>query len=390
MGINSDVTSKKRNLHVFFIFAIFVLTSTSGYAKTSTERPPNIIIILTDDLGYADVEGFGNNQVSTPFLSQMSKEGLKLTSFYATPNCSPSRAALLTGCYPQRVGIPWVVGPEGPAWTEGRSNVGLHPKEETLAELLKEVGYATAAVGKWHLGHHLPHLPAQHGFDTFFGLPYSNDMWPVNNPVYAPLTLLHNNQPVDTISTLKDQARLTKRYTRYAQDFIEQHSHENPFFLYLAHSMPHVPIASTSGLSADLFSKVISDVDQSVGSIIKTVDSLGQAENTLIIFTSDNGPWLVYGNHTGSAAPLREGKHTSFEGGVRVPFIARWPGHLPAGGEVTQPVGLIDILPTLADISGFSYPSQTIDGVSFWPLLSGLSLNHEREVHYFYHTHTLE
>ena len=380
---------------LYFLSFTLLLTAsdTPSREKAFQEPPPNIIIVFADDLGYADVAGFGVDHTSTPYLQQLATEGVKLTNFYAMPSCSPSRAALLTGCYPQRVGIPWVVGPEGRPWTEGKSNVGLNPKEETVAELLKEAGYQTACIGKWHLGHHAPHLPTHHGFDVFFGLPYSNDMWPGSHPVYQPLTLIEGEQVVDTVATLADQAQLTGRYTRRATEFITAHQ-DNPFFLYLAHSMPHVPINTTletSDTSATaLYDAVIREIDASVGSIMRTLDSLKLADNTLLIFTSDNGPWLVYGNHAGSAAPLREGKQTTFEGGVRVPFVARWPDKIPADQQITAVAGLIDLLPTLVGVSGAPSPSLPIDGQSIWPLLTGKSSESPREAHYFFRENELQ
>ncbi|MGF1636268.1 MAG: sulfatase, partial [Cyclobacteriaceae bacterium] len=304
-----------------------------------------------------------------------------------------SRAALLTGCYPQRVGIPWVLGPEGPDWTKGRSNVGLNPDEQTIAELLKTKDYATAAIGKWHLGHHEPHLPTKHGFDEFFGIPYSNDMWPEDNPAYKPLTLLQNDIVVDTIKTLEDQAELTGLFTQKAIEFMTKNQHQ-PFFLYLAQPMPHVPInASNDFLGSSgkgLYADVILEIDAGIGKILETVDILELQENTLVIFTTDNGPWLVYGDHAGSAAPFREGKLTTFEGGVRVPFIAKWPGKIEAGSQSAEVTGLIDLLPTLVEVAEVSLPALEIDGRSIWSLLSDKSKKTPRDVHYFFFDENLE
>lgn len=382
------------------IFSFIILNSctsrsnNTGDANTeeNSQTSPNIVLIFADDMGYGDVGSFGAEYIHTPHLDQMAQEGIRLTDFYATPNCSPSRAALLTGSYPQRVGIPWVVGPAGPSWTAGKSDVGLNPEEETIAELLKEKGYATACIGKWHLGHYKQHLPVHHGFDEFYGLPYSNDMWPATDPVYAPLTLLEGENPVDTIATLEDQAKLTGLYTERAVEFISSNKN-NPFFLYFAHSMPHVPINASEQFQGNsekgLYGDVIQEIDWSVGKVLQTLDSLGLEENTLVVFTTDNGPWLVYGNHAGSAEPFREGKHTTFEGGVRVPFIARWPGKIAANTESDAIAGLIDLLPTISEIAGVSRPDLPIDGQSLWPLLSGGDSS-AREVHYFFHTHELQ
>ncbi|MEM9260217.1 MAG: sulfatase-like hydrolase/transferase, partial [Bacteroidota bacterium] len=268
-------------------------------------------------------------------------------------------AALLTGCYPPRVGIPDVIGPPGPAWTADKQ-YGLHPEETTLPEVLKTVGYATAIVGKWHLGHFPETMPLQHGFDQFFGLPYSNDMLPEQN--YGNLSLLRNT---DTLEINPDQSQLVKRYTAEALDFIRAKK-DTSFFLYLAHSMPHVPIFASeefAGRSGQgLFADVIEEIDASVGTIVKELQTLGIDENTLIIFTSDNGPWLTYGNHAGSAGPFREGKGTTWEGGMRVPMIVRWPAGIPGGNISHEPASLADILPTLVAITGAELPERKIDG----------------------------
>ena len=324
----------------------------------------------------------------------MAKEGIKLTSFYAMPSCSPSRAALMTGCYPQRVGIPFVVGPEGPDWTKDKFNIGLNPQEETVAEMLKKKGYATACVGKWHLGHLPEHLPTHHGFDEYFGLPYSNDMWPANGKEWPDLPLVEGEK---VIETNPDQSQLTQRYTRRALRFIEQHQ-EEPFFLYLAHSMPHVPLFASvpfQGQSAiGLYGDVIQELDASTGAILDKLRELGLDENTLVIFTSDNGPWLDYGNHAGSAKPWREGKLTSFEGGVRVPFVARWPIQIASGTTSDALSGLIDILPTLVEIAEATAPSSSIDGQSLRQVLSGsrdaTASEGEPRVYYYFNGVELE
>lgn len=331
------------------------------------DGPPNIIIIFTDDQGYADLSCYGSTRVRSPHLDQMAAEGLKMTSFYAMPSCSPSRAALLTGCYPPRVGIPDVVGPPGPAWTANRQ-YGLHTDETTLPEVLKTVGYATAIVGKWHLGHFPETMPLRHGFDQFFGLPYSNDMLP--EKTYGDLSLLRNT---DTLEINPDQSQLVKRYTEEALDFIRA-KQDTSFFLYLAHSMPHVPLfasAEFAGRSGQgLFADVIEEIDASVGTILEELQTLEIDDNTLVIFTSDNGPWLSYGNHGGSAGVFREGKGTTWEGGMRVPMIARWPAGIPAGGISHEPASLADILPTLAALSGAKRPDRKIDGRDLSGLLT--------------------
>lgn len=370
-----------------FIILIFFLTGNAVLAQKT--KQPNIIIIFADDLGYGDVEGFGASY-QTPNILALQKEGMKFTSFYSQPQCSPSRAALMTGCYPQRVGIPWVVGPEGPAWTKDKSFIGLNPDEKTLPEMLKDVNYATGIIGKWHLGHHAQHLPTQHGFDMFFGLPYSNDMLPSNTPDFPDLPLMEGEK---IIEKNPDQTQLTKRYTERAISFISQ-NRTKPFFLYLAHSMPHVPIYASEKFKdksrKGLYVDVIQEMDWSTGEIMRTLKKLRMDENTIVIFTSDNGPWLLYGNHAGSSAGLREGKATTFEGGVRVPFIARWPGHIPKNSACDGIASLIDLLPTLAEITQAKLSSNIIDGKSILPLLLGKSTKGPREVHYYFQINELQ
>ena len=350
-----------RNL--FFLLLLFCFGCGDSI---STEKgglrdnlPPNVIIILTDDLGYGDLSAYGSPQARTPHLDQMAAEGLKLTSFYAMPSCSPSRAALLTGCYPPRVGIPNVVGPPGPSWTAG-VQYGLHPDETTLPEILKAKGYATGMVGKWHLGHFPETMPQKHGFDQFFGLPYSNDMLPKRG--YPDLVLLEGT---DTLEANPDQHFLTQRYTAKAVDFIREQK-EKPFFLYVAHSMPHVPIFASpdfAGRSGQgTYADVVEEVDASVGTILAELKAQGIDDHTLVVFTSDNGPWLTYGNHAGSAGPFREGKGTTWEGGVRVPSIWRWPAGIVAGEVNHLPATLADILPTIAELTGAQLPERKIDG----------------------------
>ncbi|MCH2277244.1 MAG: sulfatase [Acidobacteriota bacterium] len=341
-------------------------------SATSPARPPNIIVIFTDDQGYADLGIYGAEGFETPTIDRMAAEGIRFTSFYvASPACSPSRAALLTGSYPQRVSIPRVLYPQ--------LEVGLHPAEITIAELLKPLGYATAIFGKWHLGHHPGHLPQAQGFDEYFGLPYSNDMTPdaTKNPNpparrHPPLPLIEG---LETIEIEPDQAQLTRRYTERAVDFIERNV-DRPFFLYLPHSMPHLPLFVSdqfAGVTENgLYGDVIMEIDWSVGQILTTLDRFGLDEQTLVVFTSDNGPWLVKGSHSGSAGPLREGKGTTFEGGQRVPAIMRWPGRIPPGLVSDEMVTAMDLFPTIAGITGAAVPSdRIIDGKDIWALMSG-------------------
>ena len=353
---------------------------------------PNIVLVFADDMGYGDLGCFGNETYTTPHLDQLAQDGVRFTSFYTAPVCTPARASLLTGCYADRVGLPRVIGPPGPSWTRSLHLLGLNPQEETIADLLKSKNYVTGSIGKWHLGHNPMHLPTNHGFDEYFGIPYSNDMWPMNKNEWPPLPLMEGAEVIDTIEN--DQSNLTRLYTERALDFITRNA-QGPFFLYLAHSMPHVPLFVSSqgkGLSqAGLYGDVIREIDWSLGQIVKRLEELAIAGNTLVIFTSDNGPWLVYGEHAGSAGGLRAGKHTVFEGGVRVPFIAKWPGKIPPGSTCNQLAGVIDVLPTLSEICGVPMPSRFIDGKS----IKGMLLQEEqqqpsREVQFFWHNGQLK
>ena len=357
----------------------------------ATRRPPNVVLIFADDQGYGDIGVYGARGFTTPHLDRLAAEGMRFTDFYASQAvCSASRASLLTGCYAERVGIQGALGPS--------AEIGLNQDETTIAEMLKARGYATGMVGKWHLGDWEPYLPLQHGFDEYFGLPYSNDMWPVdydghpvsegNKSQYPPLPLIDGNERIDTLDTLEDQATLTTRYAERAVDFIDRHA-DRPFFLYLANTMPHVPLgvsAKFRGQSAQgMYGDVIEEIDWSVGQVLEALDRHGIAGNTLVIYTSDNGPWLNYGNHAGSAGPLREGKGTAFEGGPRVPAIMRWPGHIAPGSVCTRMASTIDILPTLAVVTQAALPELEIDGVNILPLLEGEPGASPRNVFYFYY-----
>jgi len=328
---------------------------------------PNVVIILTDDQGYADVGCYGAKDIDTPHLDRMAEEGVRFTDFYvAQPVCGASRAGLLTGCYPNRIGL---LGAPSPQATHG-----IHADEMTMAELLKQKAYHTAIFGKWHLGHHMPFLPTRNGFDEYLGLPYSNDMWPGHpggRHLFPPLPLIENEK---TIENNPDQSQLTTRYTERAVRFIERNK-ARPFFLYLAHSMPHVPLFVSNKFKGQskrgLYGDVIMEIDWSVGEILQALERNGLSEKTLVIFTSDNGPWLSYGDHGGSAGPLREGKGTVWEGGVRVPCIMRWLGILPAQSVVRQPCMTLDLFPSIAEITGARLPGHPIDGRSIWPLMNG-------------------
>jgi arylsulfatase A-like enzyme len=345
----------------------------------AAERPPNFVIIFADDLGYADLKCFGSPFPDTPNLDRMAAEGRKFTSFYvAQAVCSASRTALLTGCYPNRVGI---TGALGPAATHG-----IHAGEMTIAEVLKPKGYATAIYGKWHLGHHPEFLPTRHGFDDYIGLPYSNDMWPKHPTAKFPdLPMIRGEK---TVELNPDQTKLTTFYTVRAVKFIEGNQ-DRPFFLYLPHAMPHVPLfvskAHAGQSKRGLYGDVVREIDWSVGQILQTLKRLNLDENTLVIFTSDNGPWLSYGPHGGSAQPLREGKGTAWEGGVRVPCVMRWPGNIPAGTECRELAATIDLLPTLAKLAGADLPPRKIDGLDIGPLLlSSAPVKTPHEAYWYY------
>nr|WP_287936718.1 sulfatase [Algoriphagus sp.] len=337
---------------------------------TTAQERPNIILIFADDLAYGDLGVYGATGWTTPHLDQLAADGAKFDQFYVPHAvCSASRAALLTGSYANRIGIHGAL--------DHTATHGLNPKETTIAEMLQGNGYATGMVGKWHLGHLEEFLPTKQGFDRFFGLPYSNDMWP-NHPesknYYPPLPLIEGEK---TLAYLEDQSELTTWYTQKSLEFIEQNK-DRPFFLYLAHSMPHVPLFVSDkfrGKSEQgLYGDVMMEIDWSVGQIRKKLNDLGLSENTLIIFTSDNGPWLSYGGHSGLQGGLREGKGTSWDGGIRVPAIFTWPGKIPSGIIPNQPAMTIDILPTLAEITSSPLPELPIDGRSIWPLIQGKAI----------------
>lgn len=379
------------------LFVLIVAMLSFSCQQKDSNRSPNIVLIFIDDLGYADIGCFGAKDYATPNIDQLAENGIRFTNFYASQAvCSASRASLLTGCYSERVGIEGALN--------HKANVGINPNEELIPEMLKKINYTTGMFGKWHLGHHPEFLPLQNGFDEFLGLPYSNDMWPVgydglpisdstkNKVRYPPLSLIMGNEVVDTIRTLDDQGELTKLYTEHAIDFIQRHLHE-PFFLYLPHSMVHVPLGVSpefKGKSGKgLFADVMMELDWSVGRIMQTLEENDLLENTLVIFTSDNGPWLNYGNHAGSTGPLRGGKGNMWEGGPRVPTIISWPGHIPAGLETDELGSTLDILPTLAGITRAELPENKIDGINLLPLLTGETDISPRNEFYFYYSGSL-
>ena len=359
-----------------------LLLALAAVSSMSMAAPPNVVIIFTDDMGYGDLGCYGSPTNRTPHLDTLAKEGLRSERFYvAQPVCSASRAALLTGCYPNRLGIHGALGPN--------SKTGLDPSETTLAELMKQQGYATAMVGKWHVGDHPSMLPTRQGFDHYFGLLYSNDMWPYHprTKKFPPLPLFEDDRVKIAEVKAEDQKQLTTWYTERAVAFIRANQ-DKPFFLYLAHSMPHVPLYTQGNeeSAAGLYADVMAEIDASVGEISKGLEEAGDTRNTLVIFTSDNGPWLSYGTHSGTAGPLREGKGAVWEGGVRVPFIARWPGKIPAGVVSREPMMTIDLLPTLAGVIGAKLPSRPIDGLDVLPILTARpGAKNPHAAYYFYY-----
>jgi arylsulfatase A-like enzyme len=355
----------------------------AGFHPARQERRrPNFVILYADDMGYADVGTYGAQGFSTPNLDKMASGGRIFTDFYVSqPVCSASRASLLTGCYANRIGIHGAL--------DHMARHGIGNGEMTFAQLVKQREYATQMCGKWHLGHHPQFLPTRHGFDAYFGLPYSNDMWPehpTNKNYYPPLPLIEDDK---VIAVNPDQSQLTTWYTERAVRFIQSNK-EKPFLLYVAYTMPHVPLFVSDrykGRSArGLYGDVIMEIDWSVGRILDALKQNGLEENTFVLFASDNGPWLSYGNHAGSAGRLREGKGTTWEGGIRVPCIMRWPGKIPAGSRCREPLMTIDILPTIAFLSGAGLPSHTIDGRNIWPLIAGSrAAGNPHEALYFYY-----
>jgi arylsulfatase A-like enzyme len=359
--------------------------------KASTGKP-NFIIIFTDDQGYQDVGCFGSPNINTPNLDRMADEGAKFTDFYSAASvCSPSRAALLTGCYPPRVSITKVLFP--------RDKIGLNPDEVTIADILKAQGYATACIGKWHLGHLPQFLPTSNGFDSYFGIPYSNDMdgvkgknrnldraWQEKD--YSPwnVPLMRDEKIIERPA---DQTTLIERYTREAVRFINENK-DCPFFLYLPHTMPHIPLFVSDDFFVEdvkkAYKATIEQIDSSVGRILEALKKAGVDKNTLVVFTSDNGPWLSKKHHGGSALPLRDGKFSTYEGGMREPCIARWPGKIPAGKVCGEICGTIDLLPTFAKLAGGEVPhDRVIDGKDIWPLMSGKPGAKSPHKAYFYY-----
>jgi arylsulfatase A len=376
----------------------FAPVAASAEGNTGSSQAPNIIIIMTDDQGYADVGKFGAKGFSTPHLDRMADEGLRFTNWYVPQAvCGASRAGLLTGCYPNRINM---LGAPGPS-----SRGGIADGEVLISEMLKDRGYSTALFGKWHLGHLRKFLPLQHGFDEYYGLPFSNDMWPYHPGVrhlsmekrlkrWPHLPMIEGNEIINKEVSPEDQVGLTTSYTEKAVDFIAR-NRTKPFFLYVAHSMPHVPLFVSEKFKGKseqgLYGDVIMEIDWSVGQILSALKRFDLADNTLVLFTSDNGPWLSYGNHAGSAHPLREGKGTTWEGGQRVPCIVRWPRRIPAGQTCHTPAMHIDLFPTIQNIVGGTEPPRQIDGRDITALLTNPGeAKSPHEAYFFYRGDRLE
>ncbi len=390
-------SSPIRNARFLWTAAWLGLTAITGFpANGAGAKPPNFVVIFCDDLGYGDLSCFGNPSIKTPNLDQMAAEGQKWTQFYvASPVCTPSRAGLMTGRYPIRNGMTSaervVLFPD--------SAKGLAPSEITIAEVLKEADYATAAVGKWHLGHLPDYLPTNQGFDSYYGIPYSNDMDRIANaenyrkmaedPNWYPNTQHYNVPLMDGEAIIEqpaDQNTITKRYTEKAVEFIQGHR-DAPFFLYLAHSLPHIPLFCSPeyrGRSlGSLFGDVIEEIDWSVGQVLDTLRETGLDENTVVVFSSDNGPWLTFKTHGGSAGPLRAGKGTTFEGGQRVPTIFWGPGMVKPG-MVTEMGSTLDLLKTFATLAGTEAPNdRKMDSYDLSPVLKGEGKSPRTEFHYW-------
>ncbi|HKB13559.1 MAG TPA: sulfatase [Vicinamibacterales bacterium] len=373
-----------RRVTIPVVASVTVALIVAALSAQRAAAPPNIVIILADDLGYGDLGSFGSPNIRTPRLDAMAAEGQKWTNFYVQPVCSPSRAALLTGRLPIRSGMYGVAAGAAPKVIRDNAADGLPPDEITIAEVLKSRGYATAIVGKWHLGSLKPFLPMNQGFDSWFGLPYSHDMRMTapredglhSKAYYAPkpddwdVALMRNGEEIERPV---NHRTLTKRYTDEAVRFVEQHR-SGPFFLYLAHNLPHIPLARSAEFeghsSAGIYGDVVEEIDASTGRVLDALKSAGVDRNTLVVFTSDNGPWLPFGTHAGSAGPLREGKGTTWEGGVRTPAIFWWPGTIRPS-VVTGIGSAMDLFTTSAKLAGADVPSdRAIDGVDLRLALS--------------------
>ena len=368
----------KRIIYLIILLVIF--------SCEKNNNSPNIIFILTDDLGYGDLSSYGSETIKTINIDKLAEDGVKLTSYYAAqPVCSASRAAILTGAYPNRIGIYNAFGPT--------SNSGINHDEYTLAEMLKDNGYKTGIFGKWHLGSIKEFFPTKHGFDEFYGILYSNDMWrwhPEYPEGYPQDLLLYRNETA--IKEIVDQSNLTKDITTESINFIKKNK-DQPFFLYVAHPQPHVPLFVSEDFTnitgKGLYADVVTEIDYSVGRIITYLEDNDLSDNTILVFTSDNGPWLSYGDHSGSSGIYREGKGTTWEGGVRVPSIIKFPNGLKPS-IIDEPVMAIDWMPTFANITKSKLSQNKIDGKDIWPLLSGeVDQTPHKKLYFYYRVNEL-
>lgn len=380
-------------LHRIITFILFLCPLAAGATAVEPHvHQPNVIIVLFDDMGYGDTEPYGMTGIPTPNINRLAEEGMRFTHFNAAQAvCTTSRAALLTGTYPNRLGLAGALLPG--------DKTALNPEEATIASLLKRAGYTTAMLGKWHLGNQPPYFPGRYGFDSFYGIPYSNDIWPMDyhgkrltDPDnwrfnWPDLPLYKDMEKVGSVTSLEGQAKLTTELTNRAVEFIER-DHKKPFFLYLAHPMPHVPLAVSDKFRGKsdlgLFGDVIMELDWSVGEIMKALDKQNLAKDTLLIVTSDNGPWLNFGDHAGSSGGLKEGKSTAWEGGTRVPMLVRWPDKIRPGGVYSELMTNMDLLPTIVAAAGASTPERPIDGINFLSEWLGQTNKGPRELMYYY------
>jgi len=363
------------SISLCIVAALWLCLASAGIGAEAASVPaaapeplqPNVVLIVADDLGYGDLACYGAEDIRTPHLDRLAREGTRFTSFYvAQPVCTASRAALMSGCYPNRIGLHGALN--------HTSRNGIHPDEWLLPEMLRERGCATACIGKWHLGTVLRFSAMQNGFDEWLGIPYSNDNSKYHPVLAAEMPPLPLYDGATVIEYDPDQSQFTRRFTERAVSFVQRNA-GRPFFLYVPHVMPHVPIFPSEKFAGrsqrGRYGDVVEELDWSVGQILGALDRLKIAQRTLVVFFSDNGPWLSYGDHAGSAKPFREGKLTAFEGGVRVPCLARWPGQVPAARVSDEPFMAIDWLPTLAELTGGTPPERKIDGRSVKPLLLG-------------------
>jgi len=366
---------------LFLIMAVFL-------THCKNDSKPNVVLIFADDMGYGDLAVYGNKLHQTPHFDRMAEDGLMLTDFYVTSGvCTPSRSSLMTGCYPRRISLHVNERPFGTVGRQvlfGKAHKGLHPDEITLAEILKSKGYATACIGKWHLGDQPPFLPTRQGFDYYYGIPYSNDM----TYEWCPTPLMRNEE---VIEAPVDQNTLTQRYTAEAISFIEAH-HDQPFFVYLPHSMVHNPLHASDSFRGKsengIYGDAVQEMDWSIGEIRSCLERLALADHTLIIFTSDNGAARPFG---GSNAPLSGWKGSTMEGGMREPCLMVWPDKIKAGSRSSELVTSMDIVPTLANIVGYHYPDKrTIDGQDIYAIMTREGAPSPTKAFYYYQLEHLQ